>query len=83
MAFRILQLLQNWKMSVSRIKCGCFSPLQVFVSDEVFYFHLRDLVVVQAQLCDGGWEVWDIQNTPNITNVHGRLSTVNFITCFK
>lgn len=65
------------------MKCGWFSPLQVFISDEVFYFHLRDLVVVQIQVCDGGREVWEIQITPNITNVMGRLSIFHFITCFK
>lgn len=45
-----------------RIRCGWCSPLQVFISNEVFYLHLSDLVVVQAQLCDGGREVWEIQN---------------------
>lgn len=43
--------------SISWVECDLFLPLQVFISDEVFYLHLGDLVVVQAQLCDGGWEV--------------------------
>lgn len=44
------------ELSVSRVRCSRFSPLQVFISLEVLYFHLSDLVVVQAQVCDGGWE---------------------------
>lgn len=55
---------------ISKMKCCWLSPEQILISDEVFYFHFRDLVVVQVQLCDGIWEVWEMkQNTPNVTNV--------------
>lgn len=31
--------------------------LQICVSDEVFHFHLGDLVVLQTQVCDGRGQV--------------------------
>lgn len=58
--YRQINLAAAWTHAVivERFwKCDCFSPLQVFISDEVFHLHLRDLVVVQAQLCDGGRKV--------------------------
>lgn len=62
----LYKMLANKKLFISKMKCVWFSPVQIFVSDEVFDFHLSDLVVVQAQLRDGGWKVWKIQFAPKI-----------------